>query len=253
MRVVADLATANIIQVEKSPLVGEPRAFNGRFAVPIPEMVSVEVNATSYVLPVDGGDVTSEAMAQLLVEFPMYSNILFNPFLTAADVADLDLTATFTPTGDITRAIVGRGAGPLPTGCVPNMIGLLTENDRVVPSRPGVLITDTIDIGPSTGGLGTDEFMLWWKLYEVSTSADVASDYGATAGLDEPAVRSLVEVDPEPAGFEVWLSHDDGANYTQVSRLTPTDLVTFGTLLRVAFLNTSTTTRRFIASFAILY
>lgn len=253
MRVVADIATANIIQVEKSPVVGDLRPYNGKFAVPIPEMVAVEVDSDSYVLPVDGGDVTSLAMAKLLVEFPMYENVVFNPFLTAADVADMDLTATFTPTGDVTRAIVGRGTGPLPTGCVPNVVGVLPQNGRVSPARPGVLISDTIDISAATSGVGADEFLVWWKLYELSTSEDVSSDYGATAGQNTPALRNLVEADPEPSGFAVYISHDDGATYTQVSRVTPTDLGTFGTDVRIAFVNTNTSARRYIASYAILF
>lgn len=254
MRVVADIATAGILQVEKSPVVGDSRPFNGRFALPIPEMVAVDIDSTSYVLPVDGGDVFSQAMASLLVQYPMYENVVFNPLLTAADQADLDLTATFPGTPDVTRALVGRGAGPLPIGAVPDVTAcVLPQNDRVAPARPGILITDTIDITIPTGGLGADEFMMWWKLFDFDTGEDVTSDFGATAGQNDPAVRSILEVDQEPAGFAVHLSHDDGATYTQMDRLTPTDFGSYGTLLRVAFRNTSTTNRRYIAAFAILF
>ena len=252
MRVVADIASANILQAEKSPSVGDVSVLNGKFVVPIPEMVAVELDSTSYVLPVDGNDVTSLAMANLLVEFPMYTYIVFNPFLSATDMAAMDLTAVFTPTSDVTRAIVGRGAGPLSTGCLPNSVGVLEVNATVVPSRPGVLISDTIDIGPATAAVGADEFMVWWKIYEIQTTHDVTSSYGATAGQDDPALRQLVEVDQEPAGFEVWLSHDDGTNYTQMSRVTPTDFFTFGTLLRIAFVNNDPV-RRYVASYAILF
>lgn len=253
MRVVASIATASIVQAEKTPDVGDARTLNGLFVVPVPEMVSVTLDSSSYVLPIDGGDVMSLAMAQLLVQYPMYENVVFNPLLTATDVADLDLAAVFTPTGDATRAIVGRGAGPLPTGVVPNMVGVLPQNGAVAPPRPGVLISDTIDIGPLTGGVGADEVMLWWKLYEVGTTHDVTSDFGATAGQNAPARKLITEVDQEPANFEVWISHDDGATYTQVDRLTPTDLTVFGSLLRVAFRNTSTSQRRLVAAFAILF
>lgn len=253
MRVVADLATANIIQAEKTPALNDNRPFNGRFAVPIPEMVAIEVGPTSYVLPVDGGDVMSLAMAQMLVQYPMYSNIVFNPLLTAADIADLDLTATFPPSGQITRAQVGRGSGPLPTGNAPNMVAVLPRNTRVTPARPGVLISDTIDIGPMTGGMGADEFMVWWKLYDFSTTHDVTSNFGATVGLNDPAVRNIVEIDPEAAGFEVYLSHDDGANYIQMNRLEPTDFTTFGSLLRIAFRNMNSVNCRYIAAYAIMF
>ena len=254
MRIVANIADASILQVEKSPEVGDESVLNGKFIVPIPEMTSVDVTSASYVLPVDGGDVSSLAMANLLVEFPMYSTVVFNPLLTASDIADLDLTATFPgPPVEYTRAIVGRGAGPLPTGTVPNVTGVLSANDRVTPTLSGLLITDTIDIGPLTGGAGADEVLLWWALAELDTTDDVTSSYGATDGLNTPALRNLVEIDAEPSGFEVWVSNDDGATYTQVSRITPTDLVVYGTLLRVAFRNTDTTSRRYILSYAILF
>lgn len=254
MRIVANIADASILQVEKSPEVGESRVMNGKFVCPIPEMVAVDVTSASYVLPVDGGDVTSLAMANLLIEFPMYSNVVFNPLLTPADMADLDLAATFPgPPVEYTRALVGRGAGPLPTGNVPNVVAVLPANDRVAPALPGMLISDTIDIGPMTGGAGADEFMVWWKIYGFDTSDDITSDFGATAGINSPALRDLVEIDAEPAGFEVWLSHDDGATYTQMSLTTPTDFFVFNTLVRIAFRNTSTTNRRYIASYAILF
>jgi hypothetical protein len=254
MRVVADQSTANIIQAEKTPDVGDFRPFNGKFACPIPEMVAVEVTGSSYVLPVDGGDVMSLAMAQMLVQYPMYSNIVFNPFLTAADVADMDLTATFPGAPpEITRAFVGRGIGPLPVGIAPNVMGVLPRNNKIAPFRPGMLISGTIDIGPLTGGAGADEFMVWWKLYAFSTSDDVTSSYGATSGQNDPALRNIIEVDPDQAGFEVHLSHDDGLTYTQMNRLEPTDFFTFGTLLRIAFRNTNNTNRRYIAAYSILF
>lgn len=254
MRIVADLTTADIIQAEKTPEVGASTVVNGKFVCPIPEMVAVDVTSTSYVLPVDGGDVTSLAMAAMLTEYPMYSNVVFNPFLTPADMADMDLTATFPgPPVEYVRAIVGRGAGPLPTGIVPNVVGVLAANDRVAPTLPGLLISDTIDIGPMTGGAGADEFMVWWQLYGFTTTDDVTSSYGATAGEDDPALRNLVEVDSEPSGFEVWLSHDDGATYTLMTRTTPIDFGTYGSLLRIAFRNTDTNNRRYVASYAILF
>lgn len=251
MRVVANIADANIVNAEKTPTVGDARVFNGKFSVPLPEMVAVTLDSSSYVLPVDGGDVMSLAMQQLLVQYPMYSNLVFNPLLTAADAADLDITALFTPTADVTRAIVGRGSGPLPTGLVPNVVAVLPQNPTL--SRPGVLISDTIDIGPLTGGAGADEFMMWWKLYEISTSHDVTSSYGATDGVNSPALRTLTDIDPSPSGFEVYLSHDDGANYILMDRLTPTDFTTFGSLLRVAFRNTDLASRRYIAAYAVLF
>ena len=252
MRIVVNLADAAIVQVEKNPDVGTTRAYNGKYALPIPDNVALDVTGADYVLPVDGGDVTSKAMLELLAQFPMYSNIVFNPLLTAADMADLDLTATFTPTGDITRAMVGRGSGPLTTGCSPNTVCVLPQNNGVAPAHPGVLISDTIDISAATGGLGADDFMVWWHLYDVTSTEDVTSSYGATNGLNDPAYRNLAEQEDQPTGFEVWLSHDDGATYTQMDPLNPTDFGSLGTLLRIAFINTSNS-RRYVASYAILF
>jgi len=253
MRIVVDTSTGNILQVEKTPELGTLVAFNGKSTAPIPEMGAVDISAASYVLPVDGGDVLSEAYASMLAQFPMYNNIVFNPLISALDIAALDLAALFTPTGDITRAMVGRGAGPLPVGHMPNMVAVLAQNNRVSPSRPGVLISDTIDITAATSGLGADEVMVWWHLLGFETTHDVTSSYGATAGQNEPAIRSIVEVNPEPSGFAVYISHDDGANYTQVNRLEPTDLLTYGTALRIAFVNTSNTNTRYMAAYAILF
>ena len=252
MRVISDLSTYSIIQAEKTPEIGDFRAFNGKISVPIPEQVSLDITSSSYVLPVDGGDVSSLAFAALLVQYPMYSNAVHNPLLDPGDIADLDLTAVFTPTGDITRAFVGRGAGPLPTGLMPGSVGVLGRNTKVGPARPGLLISQTIDIGPMTGGLGADEFMVWFALQDVDTSEDVTSDFGATAGQNTASVRSIAEADPNPSGFETWLSHDDGANYILMDRLTPTDFGAFGTLLRIAFRNTGSVKRR-ILSYAILF
>ena len=252
MRVVCSLADASIVQVEKTPEVGDVRPANGRFYVPVPEMVSVDVDTASYVLPVDGGDVSSLAYQALLVTFPMYGQVVFNPLLTPADVTDLDLTAVFTPTGDVTRAIVGRGVGPLPLGIMPNVVGILPQNNKVAPPRPGLLVSDTIDIGPLTGGAGADEFMVAWHLYDFDTGEDITSGFGATAGKNDPAIRSITEADPEPAGFEVWLSHDDGANYIQMDRLVPTDFMVYGSLLRIAFRNTGSSLR-LVAAYSILF
>lgn len=252
MRLTCSLSDYSIIQAEKSPANGVVRGYSGKFAIPVPSGASVNLDSSSYVSPIDGGDVSSLAYDSLLAQYPMYSNIVFNNFLLPADMAALDTAAVYTPTGDITRAQLGRGAGPLPTGASPNTVAILGQNNRVAPARPGILVSDTINIGPLTGGLGADEFMVFWHIVALSNTHDVSSDYGMSAGDNTPAERRLAEAAHNPSGFTVHLSHDDGGTYTTMSRLVPTDFGSMGTLLRIAFRNTGTS-NRYLAGYAIIF
>jgi len=257
MRIIGDLTSFDILQVEKTPQLNEDQPFNGRFAVSVPEPGSVDVDRNSYILPVDGGDVSSLAMQRLLAQFPMYSNVVFNPLLESSDVGDLDLSATpavsaIGGTTVRTRAQTGRSTGPLPLGSVPNMTAILPQNDAASPVRPGMLVTDTIDIGPLTGGAGADEFLVWWKIYSFNTTDDIMSSYGATAGVNQPAIKEITEIDQEPANFLVYISHDDGTTWTSIGRQEPTDLIVFDTDVRLAFVNTGSN-KIYLASYAILF
>lgn len=254
MRVLGNLSDYAVLQTERTPDIGDTTAFNGKFPIPIPEGAKIDVNSGSYITPIDGGDLSSLAFAGLLARYPMYEFVVFNPLLVAADVAELDLTATF-PNGavnEITRAQTGRGTGPAATGTAPCSTAILPQNNAPTPARPGLLITDTIDISSQTAGVGADDFMVWWKIYEFSTSHDVASDYGATAGMNKPAIRSIEEIDQEPANFEVHLSIDDGINYTQVGRLEPVAFCVKGTELRLAFRNTGSV-KHYLCSYCIMF
>jgi hypothetical protein len=251
MRVVADLPSADILQVEKDPVVGSSVPFNGRFSIPVPEGAAIDVTASSYVLPVDGGDVWSQAMQALLAQYPMYQYVVFNPLLTATDLADIDLAATG-PSGNTPRLSMGRAVGPGVTGQAPNTTTILPINNRVAPPRPGLLVTDTIDIGPMTGGAGADEFFVWWKIYGFNSSEDVMSDFGATLGQNIPSFREIIEIDQEPGNFDVFITHDDGATWTQVTRMDPMDLIVFDTRVRLAF-RSNRTDRVYLAGYAILF
>lgn len=247
MRILVNLSDNAIIQVDKAP----SSVCNSQYVLGIPETASVAIDSTSYVQPVDGGDVASLAFADFLTQYPMYSFVVFNTLSTAADMADLDLTATF-PTGPlISRAAIGRGSGPLPTGCAPNSVHILPQNNGASPARPGLLITDTIDISGAVPS-GAQDFTVWWRLFDITTSEDVTSSYGGTAGDNDPSLRTVADGDPEPSGFDVFLSVDDGATYTATPYMTPTLFSAPGTLLRVAFRNTSTS-RRYLAAFAIMF
>lgn len=252
MRVVADFSSLNILQVEKSPAEGALSPFNGRFTLPVPEGASVDVDSTTYILPQDGGDLAVDLAAALLARYPMYSNIAYNFLLEATDVADIDLTATG-PTGEETRLQTGRSAGPAPTGNLPNMTAILAQNNLASVAKPGCLVTDTIDITAATAGVGADEVLVWWYIYEFSNTEDVASDYGLTNGQNTPGYKNIIETDQEPAALEVYVSNDDGVTWTgPIGRLEPTDLLVFDTDIRLAFLNTGTA-KIYLAAYAVLF
>lgn len=235
MDILSDLTTGQIVQVTDRKT--GPVVVNGKFIPAIPDIAPVEVDGTSYVLPIDGGDVTSRAFSNLLAQFPMYGNALFNPLLTAADVAALDLAASFG--ANATRAATGRSAGP-DVGQSPNRTRVLRRNP--VTLAPGVLVTDTINIAAIVPG-GVDEVLVWWQLDGLVRTHDVSSSFGATAGQNDPCRVSLATAVPEPAGFDVYASNDDGTTWYAVGYLVPTDLVNLGTLVRLAFVNAGTADR----------
>lgn len=252
MRVVADFSSFNILQVEKTPDIADPKVFNGRFSLPVPDGASVDVDSTTYILPQDGGDLATSLAAALLARYPMYSNVAYNFLLEDTDVADIDLTATG-PAGQETRLQTGRAVGPAPTGNLPNMTKILPQNVLSAAPKPGCLVTDTIDIGPATAGAGADEVLVWWQIYLFSNGEDVASDYGATNGQNTPGYKNIIEADQEPASLEVYASNDDGATwYGPIGRLEPSDLVVFDTDVRLCFLNTGAS-HIYLAAYAVLF
>jgi len=245
MRVVADIKGAlagnpQILQVENTPALGELVAVNGKFVVPIVEGATITVDDTSHILPIDGGDIASLSYAQLLAMFPMYDWIYYNPLLEAANIGEFDLTATFDhPIRGFTyptRAQVGRNA-PAPIGLVPNNVALPPINEKLDPVRPGLLVTNPIDIRPQTNDQGTDEFMVYWKIYQFDVSDDVLSSYGTLAGTNTPAIRSIIEVDQTDENFEVWLSKDNAITWERVFRLIPMAFPIPGADVRLAFVN----------------
>lgn len=245
-RIVVDIASNKILQVEKTPEVNESRVFNGRFALPIPEGSSVDVDDNTFFFPQsDPESLTARLAGALLARFPMYENIVYNFFVESDDINELDeaiLPAVSSPGAGLqvrTRAQTGRGSDiGAPTGNVANRTALLPQNNATPTARPGMLVTKTVDIAPFTGGAGADEFLMWWYIYSKDTSEDIASDFGIFAGENDPAYANLTEIDQEPAPFQVYISHDDGATWTSIGRLEPTDLVTFDTNVRVLFVNT---------------
>ena len=235
MRALCDYTTNKILQVEKTPSLDVGTPVNGKYVVPVPDGSSVQVTSDSVVLPTsDPNSIVSQAFAGLLAQLPQYDNVVWNPLIEDTDIDDLDLTGTIIIDGNThsTRVQVGRGtAGPLPAGQAANTTAVLPVNDTFGPGdeRPGVLITDTIDISPflpppDPGEClipAANEFVIWWKLYEFSVTEDVRSDFGIFAGQNSPALRNIIEVDQEPTDFQVYISTDDGQTWTLVILMEP--------------------------------
>jgi len=255
-----------LTQVEKVPPLGPAgaTAINGKYSLPGIPGADWRVTSTDYVLNgglVDGGSVVSKNYAHLLASFPQFGHIYFNPLLTADNVAELDLTAfwkdnsgypTLPPVYYPTRAQTGRPTGPPDAGQMPTSTAVLGANATVTPPRPGVLVTQSIDIAPFTAGVGADEFMVYWYLYGFNTSEDVSAHDGAFAGMNEPAIRRIEEVDQEPAGFSAYISTDGGVNWCEAGLLEPVALAAKATEFQVAFVNTSPN-KIYLATFAVLF
>jgi len=262
MRIVATLATNEILQVEKNPPNGEAVARNGQYMVPVAEGVKVAVEPTSFILPsASPNSVVAQNFAGLLIQFPQYENVLYNPLIEAADIDDLDPTGILnegSPVTDshISRFQFGRGtAGPLPPGNAANSVAVLPQNDApgFGLEHPGVIVTDTIDVGPLTGGVGATEFAVYWYIYEFDTTMDVRSSFGFTAGQNTPAIRNVLELDQEPGDFEVFISINDGANFFPIQRLIPIAFCNPGLLIRLAFKNTNSLKKRYLAHYGLLF
>ena len=100
---------------------------------------------------------------------------------------------------------------------------------------------------------GTDEVMMWWRVFSSSTTEDQGfSNQGATAGLNDPAVKSMAETAQEPADLRVYASVDDGLNWIQVTYLEPIDLTNAGSELRLCFVNVGSN-RFYLNGFCVLF
>jgi hypothetical protein len=262
MRIVATLVGDDILQVEKNPPNGVAVARNGQYMVPVAEGVKVAVESDSFILPsADPGSVVAQNFAGLLVQFPQYENVLYNPLIEGVDIDDLDPAGVLNEGSPITashgpRFQFGRGtAGPLPSGNAANSVAVLAQNDAPGPGleHPGVIVTDTIDVGAITGGVGAMEFLVYWYIYEFDTTIDVRSSFGFFAGQNSPAIRNVLEIDQEPSDFEVFISINDGANFFPVERLIPIAFCTPGLLVRLAFKNTNALNKRYIAHYGLIF
>lgn len=255
MYVIADLASNDIVGTQGEKPNNELFGANGKFFVPAPTGVPVDVSSTSTLTPQTAGSVPYEIAAEFLRRNPNYDNVLWNFFLEVSDVAQLDLSSgapspdagnvaagfspTMVPSALGPRCQVGRAVGPAPVGVAPNSVGVLPANTKVSgTSQYGSLVFDTLDLTPYNPlNPGTDEVLVWWRVARSSTTEDVVQGFGATAGLNTPALRSLQETSPDISGLHVYASVDDGVSWYECKYLRPRDLVVAGTDFRLAFIN----------------
>lgn len=269
----SDPPAPEIIQVQRVPVEGNQGAtiINGRYVLPMPLDVDFPINQDAYILDgageIDGNDVVSQGYAYLLAAYPQFGNIYFNPLLTSDHVGELVLDQSYhfrdktldPPVDFYPRFQTGRENGVADDGQMPTHTALMPLNQAVTPNRPGLMITQEIDIGPYTldcdgNEVGADQFMVFWKLYSFDETHDIAADAGALAGTNTPALRSVKETNPEPTYLSVYITTDDGANWCQVGLLEPVAFCAKSTKIRLAFRNDDPRGNKvFIAGFALLF
>jgi len=155
------------------------------------------------------------------------------------------------------RFQTGREEGVAGDGQMPTHTALFPLNTTTTPGRPGLIITAEIDIGPYTldcddNEVGTDEFMLYWRLYKFAVTEDVAADAGLLADTNTPALRLIEETDDEPSGFSVYISVNEGTTWCPASLLEPLAFCDKTTTIRIAFRN-DTAEKLFLACFALMF
>lgn len=260
MRVIGELGRNEILQVERTPDLGEQTAFNGKYPLAIPTFLNVDIDETDHIFPIDGSDIYSKIYTNLLAHYVVYDNVLFNPLLRDVDMDDLDPTATFfdDPNTFGVRAQFGRGtdatlytASPL-TGIAHASVAILPANKTTTPQRDGFLITNTMDISSLTSGAGATEFMVYWKLYKFDTTVDARTNFGLYAYQNNPAIRNIIEIDSEPTDFQAYISLDDGGSWHPVGYLEPIAFCTSGTKIRLAFRN-SGDVKYYIETYGIMF
>ena len=260
------LGSPSIVQVDRVPVKSTGIPINGKYLLPTLPGLDFYVDSSSYVLPIDGNDITSQSYAHLLASYSMFGNIYYNPLLTAANLSEIDFAATYKDAEGIyappasphyfpSRFQSGRPAGGgFVAGQMPTHTAILPANIQVTPPNPGVMVSTDIDISAYTAFVGADEFMLYYQLYSFSTSPDWASNYalGVSADKNEPAIRTYLSADQEPSGFSAYISPDDGDHWCPANLMEPIAFWNKTTHFRVAFVNRGSV-KLYLASFAVLF
>lgn len=251
----------SITQVEMgNPNIGDKVSMNGRYCIPMCDGVSFEIDSDSYVLPVDGGDLSSRSFAELLAQYPLFEFISFNPLLTTGDLGEISSsntltigTDTYTPRFQTGRSVSGVDDGNAPLGTA-----MLSANNTVSPSKLGLIVTEDIDISPYVGdissGGGADQFMVYWKVYKFEDTADIISrkNFGRYGELNSPTLKNMVEIDQEISELSVYISIDSGVTWHSVSRLQVISFCCKVDNLRLAFAN-SGNDKIYLAHYSVMF
>lgn len=225
-----------------------PVSVNGRAEILFPDGVDIPVNQDDHVLPQDSTAVSKRAFDEYLRLNRDFSFLKFNSLISAADMGKLDHSASFVLPGSTapwaSRFYGGRASSP--AGLLPGSVCIPPTNSAVSPSRPGVVITDTIDIS-GDAPTGADRFLVWWGTSTISLSHDVMV-YGSGNNL-----ASVKTSTPSPSSsLSGYISTNDGASWDPIESGRALHGCSRGTSLRVALVNTGSS-RVYLNGYAVLY
>jgi hypothetical protein len=241
MRLFVDLATDRIVRVAPTPNPNETTTVNGKWVFEIPEGADVTVEA-----PYTLAGIELDCLAELLIRYPMYDNIIGSWFREDTDMDVINQTAgSGALPGMPLRYRMGRQSTAINPGVAPNCLEIPAVNTRSTTNQPGQLVLGPIDLANPQPGfpgipLGTDEVMLWWKVAEFSTTADVTTPAGGwtPANTNTPSLKQIRELPSHtPSGFRAYVTNDNGTTWYEAFYLEPIDLVNNGTQFKVCFVN----------------
>lgn len=244
MRVLVNKATDSIIQAQKDPEYGTDgqTIINGLYCLKFPIGVEVSLNENSYVLPIDGKDVFSLAVAKLMSKYPVYRHAYINALVQTDDLDDLNLESGVLTLNDVmytSRYQTGRSSD----GIMPGNTALLPVNTKATPNKPGLIVTNNIRVADyitdcDSNPIGAKHFMIGWSFFKANVSHDVNTEYGALANQNTPAYKYLLEMDQTPSDVSVYMSVNN-SDWQQVYNLSPISFCDNITEFKLAFSNLS--------------
>ena len=243
MQVIVDGARSFGEIVQVAPTRDE-LVVNGKYVIESPTGVEIAVTGDSYAHPIDGGDVKSLMMAELLASSGL-TYLYFNPLSSLGDSAVIDL-ATIAQVG------VFPNIKEYQTRCqiseVPNNTKILkafdqTLFDRSVERQDGALLTTAIDISANVP-LGTQVFLPYWEAHTFAISHEVEDE-------NLPIIKTYQKL--SPSALQVYVSTDGGAFWQEVRHLEAFNAPAPSTDVRFLFINTSTAQDVYLNAFGFMY